>query len=146
MPKTYDSLLAKTRELRETGYHYVAYISHDYISNPKIPNPWEGFNWADLEENFCFVKFERDQWELAGVRAGRDPFQSAIFYGGIWLISHEMAHLIGWELGRYLHTADYIAMQSYKYYDELFDIVSNPDWDKVNWSYIAEEMPPKWFQ
>ena len=146
IPKTFESLVSEAQKWKLEKYSYVAFVSQDYISHPQMPDLFEGFNWADLNHKICFVKFEKEQWEMAGLRRGLDPFQSAILYGNIWQISHEMGHLIGWDLGGYNHGVEYTVSYAYRFYDELFDIVENPDWNKINWSYIAEEMPPVWFR
>jgi len=148
--KTYDSLLQKARALRlEEGYDYVAFISKDYISHPLMPPQAEGLDWVDFvdshvsPEYFCFVKFDASQWEFQIKWYNIDPIQAAIFHGGIWLLSHELNHMIAWDYNQTSHDYDYTAMLNYTYYDQRFNEIS-PTWSNPNWHLIGARSPECW--
>jgi len=152
IPKNYDSLLAKAREIRaEEDCDYVAFVSKDYISHPCTPAQAEAFDWVDFvdhhvsSEYFCFVKFDASQWEFEIKWYGSDPFQAAILHGGIWLLSHELSHMIAWDFNETSHDYSYTAMLNYTFYDQRFNEVS-PVWKSPNWHLIAIRLPEPWMR
>lgn len=140
VPKTYEGLVAKAEEVRQEGCDWVAFVSTTQIDNPKYGEQARGLNWADWEEEILFVRFDKEAWEFM-IRMGFEPFQSAIFGGQIWLMSHEINHLVA---APKLHSWMYSAMEHRRYYDDRFNFVSNPDWTQLNWLMIGVELPEEW--